>query len=390
MGLVSTALLASTLGGAGWYWFSRNKNKNKKTIYFDKVQTKLHHDYFRGLNYLINEQPDKAVDVFIHLLEVDSDTVEMHLALGNLFRQRGEVDRAIRIHQNLIARPQLGKSHRLQAIAALGEDYLRAGVLDRAEKLFLELVKLGDKTNQGLRFLLVIYQREKEWLRAIEVAKKLSPKDDLATQTMIAHFYCELVLQVQVSGDSKASAYYLKQAVQADKRCVRVSMLKGQLAQAAGDYHLAIKYYQHVKKQNTDYVSEVISPIVVCYEKLGDDAALKQFLMRSLDEFPNDNVVFAISHYLQRTENSKVAIAFLTEQIKHTPSLRGLKHLVKLYVSNSDGDTQSKLTILENLISSYVDGAPFYQCCQCGFSGQLLNWQCPSCHRWETVKPLLK
>ncbi len=378
------AALACALGSAGWCWLQRGKNNN---FHVDSLQSKLHHEYFRGLNYLINEQPDKAVDVFIHLLEVDSDTVEMHLTLGNLFRQRGEVDRAIRIHQNLIARPQLHKTHRLQALAALGEDYLRAGVLDRAEKLFLELVQIEGKGSRGLNFLLMIYQREKEWLKAVDVAKKLLSKESLGVQTVIAHFYCELALQCQ---DKQNALDYLKRAEKVDKSCVRTSIVRGDLARQRGEYSAAIRCYQKVKHQNIDYMSEVIAPIVMCYEKLDDEAGLKAFLTQALADFPSDNVVLAVSHYLQRTENSKVAIAFLTEQIKYTSSLRGLAHLVALYVSNSEGDTKDKLIILENLIHSHVVGAPLYQCRQCGFSSQALSWQCPSCHRWETVKPLVK
>ena len=381
---IPAILLASAAGSFGWYWLSQEKNKTRHT---ESTSESLHRDYFRGLNYLINEQPDKAVDVFIRLLEVDSDTVEMHLALGNLFRQRGEVDRAIRIHQNLIARPQLKKRHRTQALAALGEDYLKAGVLDRAEKLFLELVKLGDKDNQGLHFLLVIYQREKEWSKAIDVTRKLAANGSSGMSVMIAQFFCELADTASANDEIKQAQYYLKQAEKANDCCVRVSLLKGALAESTGRYKEALASYVRVKKQNIVYMSEVVVPIVRCFERLGDDHLLKQFLMQSLEACPSDSVIFAISHFLQRTENSQVAIAFLTEQIKHTPSLRGLEHLVKLYVLNSQGDTKEKLTILENLIKAYIEDAPLYQCVQCGFSSRVLNWQCPSCHRWETVRP---
>lgn len=385
MWMLPAAIVVSIFGSLGWHWFRHFNNHSQDS---DTGSSKLRHDYFRGLNYLINEQPDKAVDVFIHLLEVDTDTVEMHLALGNLFRQRGEVDRAIRIHQNLIARPQLKKSHRLQALSALGEDYLRAGVLDRAEKIFLELVSLGDDNHRGLHFLLDIYQREKEWLKAIEIAKKLTLERRNETKMMIAQFYCELALQMKAKGHLIEAKDFLKRAERADQYCVRASLLQGNIAQQAHDYSLAIHCYLRVTKHNTAFISEVVNPVVQCYEALRDDDSLKTFLMRALDAYPSDHVIFAISKFLQRTEGSKVAISFLTEQIKLTSSLRGLTHLVDLYVLNSEGETKEKLKILGKLIRSHVEDMPLYQCGQCGFSSRSLSWLCPGCHRWVTVKPL--
>ena len=153
------------------YWVSaRNADNNKK----DASSRKIQHNYFQGVNYLINNEPDRAVDVFVKMLEVDSDTVETHLALGALFRRKGEVNRALRIHQNLIARPQLSIEYKNQALAALGEDYLRAGVFDRAESIFLELVDSSVIQARELKFLLHIYQQEKDWNKAINIAQKLA------------------------------------------------------------------------------------------------------------------------------------------------------------------------------------------------------------------------
>src|SRR6478736_1140125 len=144
--------------GVAWYlgYYSRPRR--------DSIQKmNLPRDYLVGLNFLLNEEPDKAVDVFIKMLEVDSNTVETHLAVGKLFRRRGEVDRAIRIHQNLIARPQLDKVYREQSLFELGQDYFSAGVLDRAERIFLELVEVKSFSAKALRALLDIYQQEKDW-----------------------------------------------------------------------------------------------------------------------------------------------------------------------------------------------------------------------------------
>ena len=136
-------------------------------------RTLLSPDYFKGVNYLLNEQSDKAVEVFTRALEVDSDTVETHLALGNLYRRRGEVDRAIRIHQSLISRESLRAEERSEAALELGHDYLRAGLLDRAESLFKELVDSDSYVDRALSRLVDIYEQERDWGRAIRTARRL-------------------------------------------------------------------------------------------------------------------------------------------------------------------------------------------------------------------------
>ncbi len=195
-------LLLPIAAVSGWYGGYKHKSSAAQKPNF------LPRDYFIGLKYLIDEQPDKAVDIFIKMLEVNSDTVETHLALGGLFRRRGEVNRAIRIHQNLIARPQLVKGQRVQALSELAQDYMRAGVLDRAENLFLELLELDKGNEANFRYLLHIYEQQKDWEQAITIARKLHNM-----QPAIAHYYCEL-------GDHK-------KALLMDKNCVRATLLQG-------------------------------------------------------------------------------------------------------------------------------------------------------------------
>jgi hypothetical protein len=152
----------------GWWLaraIERRSSGKRKRLFSDQ--------YFQGLNYLLNEQPDKAIQVFLELAEVNQETVETHMALGNLFRRRGEVDRAIRFHQNIIAKHGLQPEQRTQALLELGEDYMRAGLLDRAERLFSELIETDAHTPSALRSLLDIYQQEKDWDKALEQAQRL-------------------------------------------------------------------------------------------------------------------------------------------------------------------------------------------------------------------------
>jgi lipopolysaccharide biosynthesis regulator YciM len=158
-------LLLPVAAASGWIAARRSQRQERGKCVNDTSPV-----YFRGLNHLLNEEPDKAIDAFVEMLEVDSDTVETHLALGNLFRRRGEVERAIRIHQNLIARPALTREQRAQALLELGQDYMRAGLLDRAENLFRELKDTRLHVRQALKNLLVIYEKERDWQACLDTA----------------------------------------------------------------------------------------------------------------------------------------------------------------------------------------------------------------------------
>ena len=366
----------------GWLTGRRTSFKNN-----NKLLPALRQDYFKGLNYLINEQPDKTVDVFIKLLEVDTDTVETHLALGSLFRRRGEVDRAIRVHQNLIARPQLTKEYRLHALSELGKDYLRAGVLDRAEQLFLELTEMDEENQGSLRFLLHIYQQEKDWKKAIETAQKLSASGE-PVHYIIAQYHCEIAEQMIDRGQTSQAIQYLKRAQSIDSHCVRASLIQARLESESSHYRKAIRCYKYVTKQDPDYISEVITPLVNCYQHLGEENKLVEYLEDCLVPYPRISLVLAISDYLQHQHGEKTAIEFIAQQIQRQPSFRGLIHLVRLYLLNSTGDTRDKLLILQNFMKKLLENKPIYRCSHCGFSGNVLYWLCPSCQHWNTVRPI--
>lgn len=378
-----TALLLLPVAATCGYWFGQRDRKKLPSL------PHWHRDYFKGLNYLLDEQPDKAVDVFIKLLEVDSDTVETHLALGSLFRRRGEVDRSTRIHQNLIARPQLERNYKVQALSALGQDYLRAGVLDRAERLFLELVELDAIDEKNLKFLLHIYQQEKEWEKAIEIATKLQKISGRSSLPILAQYHCELAEIKKSQNACEAAIDYCRSAEAIDHDCVRASLLRGEIEMSLGNYENAIRCYKRVKKQDSSFLSETIEPLVQCYQALDKEDELLHYLNDALQQYQRFSLVLVISQYVQKREGDTAAIEFLAEQIRHRPSLRALRHLLELYIANSKGDTREKLSILQNFMDTLLEDKPTYRCCHCGFSGRILYWLCPGCHHWMSVKPIL-
>lgn len=348
----------------------------------------LPRDYLVGLNYLLNEEPDKAVDIFIKMLEVDSETVETHLAVGKLFRRRGEVDRAIRIHQNLIARPQLDKTYREQSLFELGQDYFSAGVLDRAERIFLELSTAKEFAVPALSALLDIYQQEKDWEKAIDAASKLEMATKKNLQPVIGHYYCELAEITHSKGQIEQANKHLQQALDVDRNCVRGSLLQAKWDFKNGDYKSAIKSLKRVKNQNPDFLSEAIDLLASCYEALGENEKLVSYLMQLLEEYPRLPVVLILSERIRKWKGDKVAANFVADYVRRFPSLRGLTLFINLYLSNTEGRARDDLLILQGLMKKLLADKPDYQCVTCGFPGKTLHWHCPGCKQWSSIKPV--
>lgn len=366
-------------------WCLGYQSRGKTTV-VQKVN--LPRDYLVGLNFLLNEEPDKAVDIFIKMLEVDSETVETHLAVAKLFRRRGEVDRAIRIHQNLIARPQLDKTYREQSLFELGQDYLSVGVLDRAERIFLEVVAIKEYAIAALRALLDIYQQEKAWENAIQTASKLAAATRQNMQPVIAHYYCELAETAQTKGLHEQAHQYLKQALDADSQCVRASLLLANVDMDKGEYKSALRNLKRIKDQDPNYLSEAIDALASCYEKLNEEEKLVKYLMRVLDEYPKIPIVLILSERIRQWKGDKVAANFVADYIRRYPSLSGLHLFINLYISNAEGRAKEDLLILHGLTNKLLADKPEYQCVSCGFSGKSLHWQCPGCKSWSSVKPV--
>ena len=375
-------LLLPVAAASGWMLAKRDaKLKTGNT-------PALSSDYFKGLNYLVNEQPDKAIECFVRMLEVDSDTVEIHLAVGNLFRQRGEADRAIRIHQNLITRPTLSKSQRAQALLELALDYMRAGLFDRAEGLCRELIDMETRTGRALALLSDIYQQEKEWDQAIAVARRLQDMTGQGMEQAIAQFYCELAEQARAEGDVDEAREKIKQALATDPDCVRASMLRGEMAAAAGDCREAIRAYQQVEQQDPAYLPEVIPALVSSHRQCHTAGELLDYLQKVFAERGGISVLLALVDLIEQEKGRGEALRFLRQHLHSHPSLRGVARLVGMGLDSADEGARDTLSLLNETVVRLLEEKPVYQCTQCGFAGKALHWHCPGCKRWNTVKPI--
>ncbi|HEX9585388.1 MAG TPA: lipopolysaccharide assembly protein LapB [Gammaproteobacteria bacterium] len=377
-------LLLPVAAFTGWYLARRMAAGNGP----DESPGGLRSDYFRGINYLLNEQPDKAIEVFIKVLEVDSETVETHLALGNLYRRRGEVDRAIRIHQNLIARDSLSVEQRNEALLELGQDYLSAGLLDRAEDLFLELAGTEPYRVQALRQLIDIYEQEKDWENAVESARKLEKVTGNQLGGVIAHYHCEIAEKERQSGDLNAALKATQKALDTHRGCVRASLLEGDIFRQRQDYERAIRAYQRVEDQNPDYLPETVERIHNCFHALGRPGDIDAYLSRLMDRYGWITATLALAEIRQKEQGVDAAIEFMASQLRRRTSIRGLDRLLQLELQEAGEGSAQHLRILKDLTGELLQDRPVYKCTHCGFPAKSLHWQCPSCKHWNTVMPI--
>lgn len=345
-------------------------------------------EYYKGLNFLLNEQPDKAIEVFIRLVEVDSETVETHLALGGLFRRRGEVERAIRIHQNLIARPSLSQRQRALALLELGKDYMRAGLLDRAEGLFNEVLKHGNETTEAYKNLVDIYQQENEWDKAIQTAKKYETISGNIMNGVIAHFYCELAEEEKRARNKHKVSHALKKALDSDPNCVRASILLGDIAYDERDYKNALKYYLKIFDQDESFVPEVIGKILACIRKGASLNGFRTKLLQLRDDKELHPYLPGLSRFLLELEGEEQAISYVNQYLQNKPSLHVLKEWLELGVRIKDTEEYVKLESIKAVTDRLLKEETTHQCKRCGFSSKLLYWQCPGCRMWGSVKPV--
>lgn len=360
----------------------------RKTPVQNSTGNRLSQRYFTGLNYLLNEEPDKAIDTFIELLQVDSDTVETHLALGNLFRRRGEVDRAIRIHQNLIARPSLTGNIRKLSLLELANDYMTAGLFDRAESLFKELVKDSEYRQTSMVNLVTIYQQMKEWQKAIDISRQIAQNSGQSQANKIAHYYCEIAEEAEQSGDLRTAHEVLKKAIIVNRSSVRASILEGELFQRNGKYKQAIKSYRRIRHQDITFLPEVLQQLSSCFKMTSSESDLVKFLNECLQQGAGVSVLLLVSELLQAEGKEKVAANKIADYLRDRPSLKGLEHLIHIHVRNANGAAKENLQLLHGLVVKLIDKKPVYRCGGCGYSGKTLFWQCPGCKEWGKIKPI--
>lgn len=372
-------LLLPMAAAAGWFAARHSRRPEERDA------GRLNPDYVRGLSHLVNNDTDQAIEVFIGMLEADSATIELHLALGSLFRRRGEVDRALRVHHNLVQRPQLAPLHRNQARYELAKDYLSAGVLDRAEEIFQELANQGMFLGQSLRRLMRLFEQEREWDRAIDTARWLASAEGRELGPVIAQYYCEKAEAARRAQDAKATQQALKKALAADPHCVRAQLIRAELARQAGEIKAALRAYRDIIRHHPEFLAEVLGPLQACFAPEEHTAWLAE-LEGIYRNHPQPQLQLAL--YQARQQQGQDALAALLQDLSERPSWVGLHAAMSQDWPSLDAGLRKALHELADNLAVPLKRSPRYRCHQCGYSALSLNWQCPSCRQWNTTRPL--
>jgi lipopolysaccharide biosynthesis regulator YciM len=357
----------------------------------------LPNSYFRGLNFLLNEQPDKAIEAFIEVVKVDPETVELHFALGSLFRRRGEYDRAIRMHQHLLERADLGTEQRAAALFELGQDYLKAGILDRAEEVFQRLAGGGQgegnaQAGEARRFLLEIFQQEKEWEKAVAMARRLESETGASRAKEIAHFLCELATTDATHSRPDAARAQLEAALEANRKSVRASILLGDLARGGRSgpdgAEAAMEHWKRVEQQNPAYLALVAQRLLEAHRDAGRLEEGLKLLAGYLERYPSLDLLDAVFRATLEARGAEAAYALVRDELRRNPTLLGLDRLLEAQiVAASSPDRRRDLELVRNLVHSHTQRLARYRCENCGFRARQFHWLCPGCGAWESYPP---
>jgi len=353
--------------------------------------------YFKGLNFLLNEQPDQAIEAFSEVARSSQQTTELHFTLGSLFRRRGELDRATRMHQMLLDRSDLGTDQRLAAIHELAQDYLKAGLLDRAESLFLEL-QGTEFDASAAQFLREIYVSEKEWEKAIAIVrsqKHASSPEVIARET--AHYLCELASLDYAQGRTTSADQHIDEALRVNRRCVRASMIRGDWLRKEGQLQAAVKQWEQVEQQNPDYLFLVASSVFKTYQEMGQADQGLALLHRWLKQHPSLDLMGHVYTSTHEIQGSQQALQLVRDEFHRSPSLPALgKYLeaqIHVLINGQAPELglmhqdRSDIEAMRGLIQAQVQKQAVFICRHCGFKARQFHWHCPACGHWESYPP---
>jgi len=351
----------------------------------------LPNSYFRGLNFLLNEQPDKAIEAFIEVVKVDPETVELHFALGSLFRRRGEYDRAIRMHQHLLERADLGAEQRAAALFELGQDYLKAGILDRAEDVFQRLSEggpAGAQFAESRRYLLEIYQQEKDWEKATAMAQRLEKETGESRAKELAHFLCERAANDATHSRPDSARRSLEAALEANRKCVRASLQLGDLEKSYGSLDRAIENWKKIESQNPSFLALAAQRLLEAYREKGKLEEGLTLLAGYLERYPSLDLLDAVFQTTLESKGAEAAYKLVRDELRRNPTLLGLDRLLEAQiVGTTKPERRHDLELVRSLVHSHTRRLARYRCENCGFKARQFHWLCPACGGWETYPP---
>ncbi|QBY05779.1 lipopolysaccharide assembly protein LapB [Thalassotalea sp. HSM 43] len=377
-------LLLPVAVGYGWF-MGRNSVKQKDQTDKDNLTIK----YSTGLNYLLSNQQDKAMEFLLEALTVEDDTVEAHFAMANLFRKRGELDRALKVHEYLVRQPVLSDPQKQQALFELGRDFYAAGLFDRAEKLFLKLTKTPTYGNKSLSYLLQIYQNTKDWQKGRELEKAIIKSKDKKLQHVLANFYCELATQAFAQNEYIRELELLQKALELHPKSSRANFLMAQVFENSEQFNDACQCYKEIFYQDMEFFPDVIDKMQAAYQRSDINDEFYPFIRKVFEKSGSTTALIKYLEYVEQSKSKEKAEEYILQALKRRPTIRGFKHFVKMQRHESQDDKTAKsLDVISEMVAAYINIRPRYSCRNCGFNSTVHYWSCPSCHDWEQLKPV--
>jgi lipopolysaccharide biosynthesis regulator YciM len=344
--------------------------------------------YFKGLNFLITNQQDKAIEAFTEAVQANTDSLELHFALGSLFRKRGEVDRAIHLHLHLLEKKQLEPQQKLAVTAELAQDYLKAGLFDRAEELFESLD--DDRYRQpALRALLEIYVREREWERAIKAATELERISGVPFRVEVANYYCEMAVKSKLANDTHTARFELDQALNANKSCVRANVLLGDLEAEANNHKAAISVWKRIEFQKPEYLGLIAPKLLASFRTLNQIEDGLSLLQTYLQTYQLNSLLSVLYEATLAEQGAENAAKLARNELIKMPSLNTLDLLLQARtiletIQPQNGNLQDT-QLMQQAVRHAIGNKTSYHCEQCGFKAKYHHWQCPACNAWEAL-----
>jgi lipopolysaccharide assembly protein B len=339
--------------------------------------------YYKGLNLLLNEQQDKAIDAFIEAVQNDPETAELHFALGNLFRRRGEFERSVRVHQHLLQRADLPSADRDRAQHALAQDFAKAGLFDRAEAAYRALEGTAFETESRLA-LLGLYERTRDWARAIEIAAKLEPSGRGSFASRVSHFWCELALEADAAKQPDEAQRCLDQAMAASQASPRPWVIAGQRLSREGDARGAVERWLQVLRLHPTAASLVARDLATSARHAGCEPEVLAALQALPPDRAGHDITSAIGLLLRESDAEKSQR--LTQQLALVPTLTSAAAVLRDVPPNAWSDATRD--VMSHAVERAAKPLQRYRCAACGFEAQHYFWQCPGCLGWDSFPPL--
>ncbi len=370
-------LLLPLAAFSGW-WLGKDDKKSDRE--------NSNEEYFKALGLLLNDNSEEAIDIFIKIADLDKNALENQIALGNIFRHQGEVDKALHIHTSLLKHKDLTPNLENKLNLSLADDYNKAGILNYAENYYkIDIENITSENREtSMRKLMKIYASQAKWQKSINLATKLDPFKKNKIQREVAHYYCELAKNDIENNNLESAKKHLEQALLSDKKCVRTSIKLGQIAQEEEQFISAIGYFKDVKKQDEIFLLEVLNNLEFCYKKLNQNQEWLDYLVE-IEKTGSIAISIRLCDELILANLKDEAVNFLVEKLKSNPNFLLLQFYLNLLNNKEAG---SNIGFISEIVEKIVAVTLKYRCKECGFRSDKLIWQCPGCKEWGILAPV--